>query len=237
MNNWKIGSIVLMGLCLLAACQNSTDKWVVNNQAYQLIDIGESGQKLTEVDTVVWYFNPDHYQVTAVKALSIDSQNLLLNSTSGDLYSVENESLRVFEVNYTFKYVRPQPKVMGVLYSYLSLAHGAPQLKEENELYAWPVSEDTVAHKSQYDLIYRGVTFGGRMVESSYVNKDTVALQYTVGVPHQVIPAFSKLIQTDHTLYKKYILLVAPQWAYGNQGSSTGIVQPEDYIYYDLELN
>lgn len=237
MNKRVIHSSILGILYLITACKDSTDKIIINHQEYKLIDVSESGQKFTLNDTVVWYMNNGDFKVTAAKTLSKDSQNLLLNSFSEDVYLIDNKELRVFEVNYLFKVVKPQSMVMKVLNSYLTLAHGQPNLKEENELYAWAVSGDTIAHKSQYDLIYRGVTFEGRMVESSYVNKDTVALQYTVGVPHQVVPAFSKLIHTETTLYSKYKLLVSPKWAYGDQGSSTGIVQPEDYIYYELELN
>ncbi|MCB9336270.1 MAG: FKBP-type peptidyl-prolyl cis-trans isomerase [Flavobacteriales bacterium] len=81
-------------------------------------------------------------------------------------------------------------------------------------------------------LKYLGSFINGVAFDSTKTNQD---FEYVYGTPGQVIEGFDKVLKTMKNGEKAKIIIPS-QLAFGDKGSSTGIVPPYSPIMYNLEI-
>jgi len=81
-------------------------------------------------------------------------------------------------------------------------------------------------------LKYTGNFITGVPFDTTFQNK---TFEYVYGTPNQVIEGFDKALKTMKTGEKAKIIIPS-QFAFGEDGSSTGIVPPYSTVVYNLEI-
>lgn len=230
--------IIFISLPFLS-CNNKAPK--LGQEELQLIDVDLEGAGFKKGDEIIWLSTHQTERklvVVSYDSLNGDSLTLVDHSQNGDKYLFSNETLSVFTLKYLFNNSKPQNTKAEIIKDYLTQKFGSPHMSHHHGFYTWNIGDlkDTIEHRGFYDLVYESMNLNGKSKESSFVGKDTVALQYTVGIPNQVIPAFSQLLNSKKSIPSKCKILVYPSMGYGETGSSTGIVEPDDYLLYNLEI-
>ena len=81
-------------------------------------------------------------------------------------------------------------------------------------------------------LKYTGSFLTGNVFDSTFTHQ---TFEYVYGTPNQVIEGFDHALKTMKTGEKAKIIIPS-QFAFGEDGSSTGIVPPYSTVVYNLEI-
>lgn len=84
----------------------------------------------------------------------------------------------------------------------------------------------------EVQLHYRGYFLHGEEFDNTY---RAAPLQFQVGKPDQVIKGFERALPLTRA-GGKYKLIIPSQLAFGEKGSSTGVVPPYTTVIYELEV-
>jgi FKBP-type peptidyl-prolyl cis-trans isomerase len=106
---------------------------------------------------------------------------------------------------------------------------------DENGLYIIPIKEGKGKKPKEGDIVYihyKGYFLDGTEFDNTYKRQP---LEYRIGEKDQVIKGFEIAIQKMNK-GSKAKLIIPSYLAFGNKGSSSGIVPPNTTVIYEVEL-
>lgn len=93
-------------------------------------------------------------------------------------------------------------------------------------------SGDKIKNGDTVYLRYTGYFLNGIVFDNAFQGKD---FEYVYGTPNQMIEGFEKVLKTMKNGEKAKIIIPS-QFAFGDKGSSTGIVPPYQSVLYNVEI-